>query len=98
MAAHLQDMTLRNKLNEAERLIRELIHHLEHGFIPKAHISRRTARKGNDPKEQSDITDMTVRSAVEKTLTSDDFTRQLCTQLDEYLESIQDDVKKVIGI
>ena len=97
MASQLESMTLRNKLNEAERLLRELVHHIEHGFIPIAHQSRRVARKGNDPKEQHEITDMTVRSAVGKTIGSDDFTRNLCTQLDEYLQSIQKDVNQIIG-
>ncbi|WP_417850587.1 hypothetical protein [Thalassoglobus sp.] len=97
MSQQLENMTLRNKLNEAERLIRELIHHIEHGYIPKAHLLRRTARKGNDPKEQHEITDMTVRGGVEKVLKSDQFSRQLCHQLQGFLGSIEQDVNKIIG-
>ena len=64
MSQSMNDLTLRKKLNEAERIIRELVHHVEHGYIPKAHLTRRTARKGNDPKEQAEITDKTIRSSV----------------------------------
>ena len=92
-----QNLTLRNKLNESERLTRELIHHIEHGFIPKVHTLRRTARHGNDPREQDQITDKTIRSTVEKTLQSDDFTQQLSSSLLQYLESIDDDLRRVIG-
>ncbi len=97
MSQQVENMTLRNKLNEAERLIRELIHHVEHGYVPKAHLLRRTARKGNDPKDQHEITDMTVRNSVDKVLQSDLFSRQLCDQLQEFLGSIEQDVNKIIG-
>ncbi len=97
MSHQLENLTLRNKLNESERLIRELIHHLEHGYVPKAHLLRRTARKGNDPKDQKDITDLTIRSAVEKVLDSDDFSLQLCDQLSDYLASIEKDLNRIIG-
>ena len=89
--------TLRNKLNEAERLTRELIHHVEHGFIPKARELRRTARHGNKPTEQDQITDTTIRSSVEKVVKSDDFTRKLCQELSDYLQSIDKDMDRIIG-
>lgn len=97
MTESIQSLTLRNKLNEAERIARELIHHVEHGFIPKVRELRRTARHGNDPKEQDLITDKTIRNAVEKTLTSDDFTRKLSDDLTAYLESIEADVQRILG-
>lgn len=97
MAQPIESMTLRTKLNEAERVIRELVHHIEHGYIPKAHLLRRNARKGNDPKEQNDITDVTIRSSVEKTLESDEFTQDIGHQLQAYLSSIDMDLKRIIG-
>lgn len=97
MAQSIESMTLRSKLNEAERILRELIHHVEHGYIPQAHLLRRNARKGNDPKEQNNITDLTIRSSVEKTLASDKFTQQVADQLQEYLSSIDADLRGIIG-
>ena len=97
MTESIQGLTLRNKLNEAERITRELIHHVEHGFIPKARDLRRTARHGNDPKEQELITDKTIRNTVEKAINSDDFTRTLTKDLTAYLESIEEDVNRILG-
>jgi len=96
MSASLENQTLREKLSHAERLTRELIHHLEHGFIPKAHILRRVARQGNDSSE--DITDLTIRSTCEKTLTGDDFTQKLSGELIAYLDSIDQHSKKMLGM
>jgi hypothetical protein len=99
MNERLDNMTLRQKLSEADKLSRELIHHLEHGFIPKAHLLRRTARQGTDPTatEQGEVTDLTIRSTVETVLNSDDFSRQVSGQLVEYLESIDRDVQRIFG-
>lgn len=91
-----QSMTLREKLIEAERLTRELIHHLEHGFVPKAHVLRRTARQGNEA-SHDDITDITVRSTVDRVFEADDFSRQLSDQLQMFLNSIDMDVRKLTG-
>ncbi|WP_437203883.1 hypothetical protein [Planctomicrobium sp. SH664] len=97
MSQHLDNMTLQHKLTEAERLCRELIHHLEHGFIPKAHGLLRMARQGSDHSGFNDASDRTVRNAVDTVLESDDFSRQLTTQLSEYLVAIDHDVKRNTG-
>ncbi|MCA9078899.1 MAG: hypothetical protein KDA58_00010 [Planctomycetaceae bacterium] len=97
MAAAPDQMTLREKLSEAERLTRELIHHVEHGFIPKAHQLRRITRYKSGDDEHSDITDHTVRSTAEKVLESDQFTRQVCEQLNGVLKSVQADVERLQG-
>lgn len=90
------DLSLREKLIDAERLTRELIHHLEHGFIPKAHLLRRTARQGNEA-GHDEITDMTVRSTVERVIEADDFSRGLNHQLSAFLTSIHRDVRRLTG-
>lgn len=97
MGDALEAMSLRDKLNEADRLARELIHHLEHGFIPKAHVLRRTARQGSDPAEQGDVTDLTIRSTVDTVLTSDTFTRQVTDQLNRVLSSIHEETGRVLN-
>lgn len=97
MSRSLEQMTLRKKLSETERIVRELIHHLEHGFIPRAHSLRRTARRGNHSEEQHEITDQTVRSEVEKVVVADDFSRQLQEQLIQFSTSIEKDVNQIIG-
>ena len=92
-----QQLTLREKLSEAERLTRELIHHVEHGFIPKTQLLRRTTRQGGTAADAGEITDLTVRSTAEKVLESDQFTRQVCDQLNSVLGAIRDDVEHLQG-
>jgi hypothetical protein len=87
-------LTLREKLSEAERLTRELMDHVEKGFIPRAHELRRVTRQGGDSEE---IADLTVRSTAEKFLESDQFARNLCGQLQEVLGLIQADIEKLQG-
>lgn len=97
MSDGLNNMTLRQKLSEADKLVRELTHHLEHGFIPKAHVLRRTARQGSDSGDDPDVTDLTVRSTVETVMNSDKFTRQLTDRLSRFLAAIEGDVEKILG-
>ena len=91
------DRTLREKLSEAEKLARELIHHLEHGFIPKVHALRRLARQGLDPTDADEVSDRSFRSQVDEVLSSDDFTRRVYKQFDTYLTGIQQDVRQITG-
>lgn len=98
MSQTLDNMTLREKLSEADKLARELVHHLEHGFIPKAHSLRRTARHGIDPTEHEHVTDMTIRSTVEGVLQSDAFTRTVSDRLSQFLTAISMDVERVLRL
>lgn len=97
MERQLDKLTLPNKLNETDRMVRELEDHLERGFIPKAHLLRRVARKGNDPSECQGITDITVRSNVQQVLEADDFSVRLSNQINEFLTSIETDLNQIIG-
>lgn len=93
-----QQMTFREKLSEAERLTRELIHHVEHGFIPKAHEVRRVTRQGGGEAAAADeVSDMTVRSTTQRALESDRYTRNQCGQLNEVIRLIQEDIARLHG-
>ncbi|MCA9046864.1 MAG: hypothetical protein KDA69_21215 [Planctomycetaceae bacterium] len=91
-----QQLTLREKLSEAEKLTRELMHHVEHGFIPKSHDLRRVTRQTSDPNAE-EVSDLTVRNTAAKTLESDQYTRKLCEQLNSMLRYIQDDIERLQG-
>ncbi len=90
------ELTLREKLSEAEKMTRELIHHVEKGFIPKAHDLRRLTRQTSDPNAE-EVTDLTVRAVADQTVQSDQYTRKLCEQLNAMLRCIQDDVEHLQG-
>lgn len=91
----LDNLTLREKLIEAERLLRELTDHLERGFIPKAHLTRRTARRANEPDNQDEVKDVTIRSSSQELIRSDDYSRQLCERNIRMLAAIEQDVKAI---
>lgn len=91
----LESLTLREKLIEAEKLLREVTDHLERGFIPKAHELRRLARRANDPENQDEIKDVTIRSATDELLRSDDYSRQLCQRSERLLAAIEQEVQVI---
>lgn len=89
------NLTLREKLIEAERLLRELTDHLERGFIPKAHLARRTARRANEPENQDEVKDVTIRSSATELLRYDDYSRRLCERNRRFLAAIERDVEAI---
>jgi len=84
-------MTLRQKLTEADKLTRELMDHLERGFLPKVHNLRRVTRHGSEVENES-ITDLTVRSTADLVLDSAAFTAELAKGLELFLSAIHADV------
>lgn len=94
-AGSIDNLTLREKLRNVEKLTRELSDHLEKGFIPKVHKLRRLARRGNDPEHRESISDIAIREAVSTVLQSDTYARNLSDQTKRYLRSIQIDIDKM---
>jgi hypothetical protein len=91
----LDNLTLREKFIEAEKITRELIDHLERGFIPKAHELRRLARRANEPDHQEEIKDVTIRSNTDGLLKSDAYTRQLRDRTGQLLLAIEQEVRTI---
>lgn len=85
-------LPLREKFTNAERLTRELIEHLEQGFLPKLQQLRRVARKD----EEEGVTDKSVRDQCAQLLKSDDFTEKLTSDLQDYLDSISAEMKPMV--
>jgi hypothetical protein len=92
MSASLDNLTLREKLRNVEKLTRELSDHLEKGFLPKVHGLRRLARKGTDPEFRETISDIAIRESVSTVLKSDAYARELSENTRRYLRSIQADI------
>lgn len=96
MAQSPSSMTLREKLSHADKLVRELIEHLDHGFIPKAHQLRRITRHRPDSSDE-EVTDLTIRGQADLLLEADEFSRRVAAQLDVTLQAIDDDINRVAG-
>jgi hypothetical protein len=90
-------MTLREKLREAARGVRELIEHLELGFVPKVHELRKLTRQHDPASGTTQVADVTIRNAVASVVDSDHFTAGLNDSLEYYLNSIQKDIASVVS-
>lgn len=92
----LETQPLRERFREAERLTRELIQHLELGFMPKMQEVRRIARKATTPNQMDDIADNTIRTSVDAVLTSHEYSLDLTRKLERYLQSIEKEVNEIV--
>lgn len=90
-------LTLREKLRDATRGFRELVEHLELGFVPKVHELRKLTRQHDPTSGSTPVADVTIRNAVALVLDSDQFTAGLNDSLEYYLNSIQKDVAGVVS-
>ena len=95
MPDSIDNMTLRDKLNEAERLMRELMDHLDNGFIPKARsLGRSLQESGNDT---TLLSDTTVRQQAAELIDSNRFSENIYKKISRLLESIDGDVGSISG-
>lgn len=92
----IERMTLREKLNEAEKLTRELIDHIEHGFIPKAQQLQRLAKKGKNDEEGIHISDMSIRENAAQLLESERFTEEVYEKVSRFLVAIDKEMTEII--
>ena len=86
------ELPLREKFTNAERLTRELIDHLEQGFLPKIQQLRRVCRKD----EEDGVTDKSVRHQCLQLIGSDEFTEKLSGELRELLDGISKEMDPMI--
>lgn len=93
----IDHLTLREKLRDAARGARELVEHLELGFVPKVHELRKLSRQHDAASGVPPVADVTIRGYVSAVLESDQFTVRLNDSLENYLNSIQKDVSDVIS-
>jgi len=96
MAKSPDELTLRDRVVAAMRLNRELIEHLDQGFVPKVHQLRRVTRPlrpGDEP-----VGDKTVHAQAAAVLEADHFTVDVYQQLIAHCESIRKSVQELTGV
>lgn len=79
------------------RLNRELIEHLEQGFIPKVHSLRRSTRPERPGAETVAMGDKTVHATAASVLEADHFTVNVYQQLIGHCESVRKAVQELTG-
>lgn len=93
MVDSIESMTLREKLSEADRLMREMIDHLDNGFVPKARsLSRMLQEHGN---EVESLSDMTVRQQAAELIDANRFSERLYEKIGTLLVAIDRDVTEI---
>jgi hypothetical protein len=97
MSSSIDQLTLREKLRDAEHVLRELAEHLEMGFIPKVHELKKLSRQHDPASGLPPVADVTIRSYVSSVVESDRFTVGLNESLEKYLNAIQKDVGEVVN-
>jgi len=93
MVENTEGVPLRERFTVAERLARDLIDHIEHGFLPKTAHLRRLVRSGSG---DSAVTDKTVRDHVKRLLDTDQFTADVYARFEKWLRSIEKEVTRII--
>ncbi len=92
----IQQLTLREMLVEAERLSRELIEHLDQGFVPRCHELSRLVRPINgEPPDVRALEDVTVRTQAARILDSETFTESIFDKLAQYCRAIDEAVNRI---
>ncbi|MEX1230171.1 MAG: hypothetical protein WEB58_08025 [Planctomycetaceae bacterium] len=91
----VESLTLRQKFTEGERLVRELIEHLEQGFLPKADSFRRLV----DIKitDINLVDDNSVRNQAGALMESDQYTELMVEKLCRVLNSINDETNRLVN-
>jgi hypothetical protein len=97
MSSSIDNLTLREKLRDAEHVLRELAEHLEQGFIPKVHELKKISRQPDPASGAAPVADVTIRSYVSGVVERDRFTGGLVESLEKYLNAIQKDVSEVVN-
>lgn len=95
MAESIESMTLREKLSEADRLLREMLEHLENGFIPQARTLGRQLQDHGD--DSAALSDLSVRQQAAELIDSNRYSENLHEKISRLLASIDQDVTETLG-
>lgn len=90
MSPDPDSLPLRERVRDAEKLVRELIDHLENGYLARVRELQRITSTDAPP-----TGDMTVRASVGKVLEADKFTDDLWKRTRGYLQSIKGDLERM---
>lgn len=96
MKESVESMTLREKLTEADRLLREMVDHLENGFIPKTRLLSRALQEHQNNTVQ--LSDTAVRQQAAEVIDTNRFTERLYGKVEALLLSIDRDVNEIQGV
>jgi len=97
MSRSLEGMTLRDKCREANRVVRELIDHLDQGFLPKVQAMQKLARGREAKFDPSQIRDVTIRTHAASILEAENYTAKLDEEAKQLFTAIAREVEQVVN-
>ncbi len=95
MAESFEGLTIREKVTEADRLLREAIDHLDNGFIPRARALGRSLQEHGDNARA--LSDVSVRQRTAELIELNRFSDTLYEKLGGLLQAIDQDVADIQG-
>ena len=96
MERPIEQQTLREMLTNSERLARELIEHLEQGFLPKVQRLNELLHVPEDA-EGGMVRDVTIRTQATTVLETDQFSQEMIEKMEQYLAALDNAITKHIN-
>ena len=90
----LDQLTVREMFTDLERLLHEMIEHLDRGFIPKVQHLRDLVRHSQTNLDE--LQDLTLRTHTADLLKNEDFTNELSRKIEQYLIAIDTAVTQIV--
>jgi hypothetical protein len=97
MSRSIEGLTLRDKCREANRVLRELIDHLDQAFLPKVKSLRKLARSREEGSDPSLVRDVTIRTHAAALLETEQYTAQLDEESKRLFEAIAAEVEQLVS-
>ena len=97
MSRPVEGLTLREKCRDANRVVRELIDHLEQGFLPKVGSLRKVARARSQSFDPSQVRDVTIRSQAAAILDAEQYTIKLDEEAKQLFTAIAAEVEHLVN-
>ena len=90
-------LTLRDKCREANRVLREIVDHLENAVLPKVHGLRKLARVREPSFDPSSVRDVTIRTHAAAILEAEQYTTRLDEESKQLLSAIAVEVEHLVN-
>lgn len=97
MNRSLEGVTLREKCRDANRVIREVMDHLENSFLPKVQALRKLARVREPSFDPSAVRDVTIRTHAAAILEAEQYTIKLDEESKQLLSAIAKEVDQLVN-
>lgn len=97
MSRSTEGKTLRDRCRDANRVVREVIDHLENSFLPKVSSLRKLARSREQAFDPSSVRDVTIRTHAAAILEAEQYSIKLEEESKRLLSIIATEVEQLVN-